>query len=359
MPKEIERRFLVTKIDPEIKTFDHRRIRQGYFETGPDFSLRVRIVNDATAFVTRKSGSGLEREEDELLTTDLSLAEFLMKGTACRLEKTRYYREGWEVDFFHGALEGLVIAEYEMLSVDQEVKLPSWISEAQEVTDSLTNQHLARLAYDLGELAKDRLPELIERKRLPRIVLTGGPCSGKSTMMKILREEFGDRIHCVPEVASIVIAQVGVKPPTDPHDRANFQRAICTVQRSFEGISETQARSDGKKALLLDRGTLDSAAYLPEGLDDFVRLMKTSVNHEMEQYDLIICLAVPPKEIYEAHQANNPARRETYDEARVLGKKIHAAWDCHDNIIFVGFPDWSKKVDSVRRLIHDLLESRQ
>lgn len=122
-------------------------IRQGYLCKDPDKTIRVRI-RDTQAFLTIKSGKlreGLAKFEWEK-EIDLADAQELMK--LClpgAIEKTRYIipvrTEGmnelrnercWEVDVFHGRLEGRVLAEIELGSEDEAFARPEWLGE--EVT---------------------------------------------------------------------------------------------------------------------------------------------------------------------------------------------------------------------------------
>lgn len=354
--QKIERRFVVSSYDPETHRAPHRRIEQGYLVNMPGYYLRVRIVDGDTAVLAKKFGSGLVRDEVRH-DVDLATGRFLLESCPYSLTKTRYLREGWTVDVFDGPLTGLVLAEFRMDDPRQDVTLPPWIHRAKEVTDSLTNLHLARMARDLEEgdesAIRDRLP-----RHLPKIILTGGPCSGKSSAMSALREEFAGVLHCVPEVATIVIAQVGIRPPFD--DRfalRRFQQTIYRVQHSFEEASEIHAGRENKKGMLLDRGSVDNAAYLPEGLDEFERICRTERGYEYSRYDLVIYLEVPSEEIFERNRANNPARTETYAQAKALGDRIKKVWRGHPRFIVVSdHPTWEEKLGVVRAAIHGILD---
>ncbi len=357
---EDERRFVVRSIDPDIQREPSKEIVQGYFETPPGFSLRVRITDGREAELTKKTGHGVSRKEMNQ-PLDLETGRFMIGCVTDIIRKTRYLRDGWEVDYFHGPLAGLVLAEYEMPRPDFPLSLPPWIHDAVEVTQSLTNRHLARLARDLDDSRVDRpIRDLLPGRRIPRIVLTGGPCSGKSTLMEILQKEFGARLHCVPEVASIVIAQVGVKPPVgDPVGMRKFQRTIYRVQRGFETISDLQAIRDGKEALLLDRGTVDGAAYMEGGLGELERVCRTEREHEYSQYDLVICLETPPKKVYKAHSRNNPARGETYEQAATLGKAIRKVWRGHPRLYLPAKGgSWTARIAAVRAAIGSFLDKK-
>lgn len=369
MVAEIEKRFLVLKIDPTKLARSHRwEITQGYFELPSlERSFRVRIVEDEDAqpkrraFLTAKQGQGISRDEEEI-PIDLRAAQILGENSWHTIQKTRFFCDGWEVDFYKEPLKGLIIAEFEMTSLTQEVVLPSWILEAVEVTDSITNLHLARLATELRHAVPDVLgfplhEELLRTiRRVPRIVLTGGPCSGKSTILEVLRREFGDTIHCVPETATIIISQVGVKPQGDALALSRFQDTVFRVQRIFEGTSLQQAVNDGRQALVFDRGSVDNAAYLRGGTLEMAQRFGTTPQAEYARYDLVLCLDVPPERVFEASRVNNPARSETHAEAIALGERIKEVWGKHPNFLVVpNGHNWQEKQETALNAIRNFL----
>ncbi|HTM67679.1 MAG TPA: AAA family ATPase [Candidatus Binatia bacterium] len=352
---EFERRFLVIDADHDgIKRSPSKLIEQGYVE-GTD--MRVRIVDGETAEFTRKSGKGRARKERNL-AVDIEEARFLFDAVRYKLTKRRYLRKGWEIDYFQGPLDGLVLAEFETRSPDDEVTLPSWIRSAIEVTESLSNQHLARMAYDLADAGSDRPVREMLPRELPRIVLTGGPCSGKSSVMAALREEFKDVLHCIPEVATIVIDQVGAKPPVgDTMAMRAFQQTIYRVQLGFEKVSNRQAIRDGRSALLLDRGTVDGAAYMDRGTAELESVCRTTLAEEYARYRGVICLDVPPKAVYEANKANNPARYETYPQAAATGDRLRKVWQGHPRFMRIdNGSSWDDKLARARAALIGLLK---
>jgi len=62
------------------------------------------------------------------------------------LDKTRYYIQykaaTWELDVFHGALEGLVVAELELDAEDQHIDLPSWVGKEVTLDPNYLNSNL-------------------------------------------------------------------------------------------------------------------------------------------------------------------------------------------------------------------------
>ena len=354
MPQEIERRFLVLNMDEGIldRIAAPWAIQQGYFGDFSDSQhMRIRIINSRTAILTKKSGSGISREEENQPLEDILAANFLMANCRYKLYKTRYVIDGWELDIYSWPLGGIIVAEKEMESETESFLIPEWILEAQEVTDSLTNLHLARFASELEQTALENLDVMDEilrmTNRVPTIVLTGGPCSGKSSMMALLKAN--PLIHCVPEIATILISQVGLKPLSNIN---RFQSTIYRTQRLFELTSIEQARDEGVRAVVFDRGTVDNAAYLEGGIYEMQKLFATTLTHEYSRYDLVACLEVPPKEIFEKEKSNNPARSETHEEALELQDRIINAWARHPNFRFIkNSGGWEQKVKKVSRLI--------
>jgi len=163
MAIENEVRFLVTKMNLRaIWGLPGWHIRQGYFDLlNPNKHLRVRIINDERAFLGTKEGTGHSRQEEEM-PIDIEAANFLFKQCSSFIEKTRifprYHVQGgtWTIDFFKKPLEGLKIAEFEHHMERDKVKLPSWIQEAKDITDSISNVHLARLATELRETGQTK-----------------------------------------------------------------------------------------------------------------------------------------------------------------------------------------------------------
>jgi adenylate cyclase len=137
MAIETERKFLARP------GFEHHavrmmRIKQSYFSTDPERTIRLRIAG-GKGFVTFKSGAGKDsfsRHEWEFEIPLNDAEEMIKICLPGMIDKTRYYvpagNHTFEVDVFHGKHEGLVIAEIELLSESEEFEKPDWLGE--EVT---------------------------------------------------------------------------------------------------------------------------------------------------------------------------------------------------------------------------------
>ncbi|MCB1424425.1 MAG: CYTH domain-containing protein [Zhengella sp.] len=127
---EIERKFLVADQGWQASADSGTLLLQGYIAISNGNSVRVRIKGDGSAWLTVKAGSGLVREEYEYSVPVAHARRLLDRCIGNLIEKTRYLvpHEGfvWEVDVFHGALEGAMVCEVEMESEADDPPLPAW-----------------------------------------------------------------------------------------------------------------------------------------------------------------------------------------------------------------------------------------
>ncbi len=143
MPVEIERKFVVNPMhwSPQGRGMD---ITQGYLSRAPQCEVRIREVGNV-AYLTIKSGKPPTRLEFEWRVPSDDARELLSLTSTAIIEKTRYSEtiggHLWTIDVFHGRHDGLLIAEVELQSEDEEVELPAWIE--REVTNDAAYSNAA------------------------------------------------------------------------------------------------------------------------------------------------------------------------------------------------------------------------
>jgi len=132
VPQEIERKFLVANDDWRAEADRGRRLQQAYLAHTDRISIRIRRVEDGTAFITIKSaGPARSRHEFEypLPLSDAKELSELRQGSI--LEKTRFRVSHagrvWEIDVYSGENAGLVIAEVELEAETAQIDLPPWV----------------------------------------------------------------------------------------------------------------------------------------------------------------------------------------------------------------------------------------
>ena len=135
---EIERKFLVRSDEFKTQTSKKSRIIQGFLNTHPERTVRIRISGDQ-AFLTIKgksSKNGLTRFEWEKEIPVVEAEELMKLCEPGIIEKSRYLLEiknhTFEIDEFHGENQGLIVAEIELQSENDTFDKPEWLGE--EVT---------------------------------------------------------------------------------------------------------------------------------------------------------------------------------------------------------------------------------
>ena len=151
MAQEIERKYMVVG---EYKELAHTSIHlmQGYIASGRR-TVRVRISDDR-AWLTIKGPSrdgGLSRYEWEQEINPREALELMQLAEGAIIEKIRHIVEfeghTFEVDEFLGDNLGLVIAEVELGSCDEQVTLPEWIGRELTGEKRFYNSHLRARPY--------------------------------------------------------------------------------------------------------------------------------------------------------------------------------------------------------------------
>lgn len=138
--KEIERKFLVNhELLDVIKYLQSKKIRQGYISDIDGKTVRVRTKGEKGYLTIKGKSSGISRDEFEYEIPFEDANQLLQNFCPKVLEKERFDliigEKKWEIDIFHGKLEGLIIAELELESEDEVFELPGWIQE--EVSDDV------------------------------------------------------------------------------------------------------------------------------------------------------------------------------------------------------------------------------
>lgn len=138
MATEIERKFLIVNDSWREQVTQEKNIRQGYFASAGKASLRIRISGDSANLNIKSATLDVTRLEYEIPIA-LSDAKEMLENLCERpfIEKVRYLvpfgDHVWEVDEFSGDNQGLLVAEIELSSADENFEKPDWLGE--EVSD--------------------------------------------------------------------------------------------------------------------------------------------------------------------------------------------------------------------------------
>lgn len=195
--------------------------------------------------------------------------------------------------------------------------------------------------------------------KINKIVLTGGPCAGKTTAKVAIQEFFtnkGYSVLFVSETATELIT--GGISPTTCKNPLEFQKILfhlqCEKEKSY--LAGAEALCADKILIVCDRGLLDNKAYM--SADEFEEVLQISGLNEVEvrdAYDAVFHLVTTAKgavDVYLEQMKNNPARTEPPEKAAELDDKLIAAWTGHPHLRVIDNSTDGK--EKVARLIKEI-----
>lgn len=186
-----------------------------------------------------------------------------------------------------------------------------------------------------------------------KIVITGGPSGGKTTLIQALQKEMGNLITVAPEAASVLYGG-GFPRLKSPSAKMHGQKAIYYVQRELEDLVHGEAPP--RALVICDRGALDSVAYWPKSKSHFFKTLKTSEKKELKRYDWVIHLDTASRGFYDS---TNPLRTESFSEAQILNEKVKRAWAGHPRRLVISErEDFLSKMTLSMTVIRAILEKK-
>ena len=187
--------------------------------------------------------------------------------------------------------------------------------------------------------------------RMPtKIVLTGAPGSGKSTIALELCERYPRLFIAVPEAATQYYSALGFRwNQLAIEQQREAQRGIYRLQLAQEA---RVAALHPDKTLILDRGTIDGAAYWPDGPAAYWRDLGSSAQAELARYERVIVLqSTAAIGLYDG-DASNQVRFEGAAEALENAKLLESLWAEHPRTAYVpAQADFKSKVAAVEALV--------
>ena len=204
-------------------------------------------------------------------------------------------------------------------------------------------------------------------ENIKRIVLTGGPCAGKTTALVRIIEHFsnlGFKVFTVPEVPTMY-SQGGWSYLT-PNPKLYYEGELAiletqlALENSFMRLAETCTKPS---FVVCDRGTLDISAYIsPEMWRELCQKCNTSTNELRARYDAVLHLvsAADGAEQYYTTATNSTRYEQANEEglqiARDLDKKVNKAWKGHPHLrVINNHDDFDAKLNRVIMEISNVL----
>jgi len=190
---------------------------------------------------------------------------------------------------------------------------------------------------------------------ITKIVLTGGPCAGKTTTNERIEEFFsklGYAVFTLPEAATLFIKAGAEFLTEDPHLYFEIHRSMMTFLLQMEESFYEIAKATGKPALIVnDRGAMDISAYMkPEDWQALLKAVGKTEEELMSRYKAVFHLCTSAKGAPHSYTlSNNSARmEETLAEAISVDDHLIHAWRNHPNLHIIQSEEFVKdKIDNV------------
>ena len=188
---------------------------------------------------------------------------------------------------------------------------------------------------------------------ITKIVITGGPCAGKSTAMSWIQNAFtqmGYTVLFVPETATELIT--GGAAPWNCTSNVEYQKCQMKLQMEKERVFAQAAgcMKNDRVLIVCDRGTIDNKAYMTDA--EFAEVLQSVGSNEVEMrdhYDAVFHLVTAANGAADFYTtANNSARTETVEQACALDNALITAWTGHPHFRVIdnatGFQDKMKRL---------------
>ncbi|XP_023291869.2 TRPL translocation defect protein 14 isoform X2 [Lucilia cuprina] len=189
---------------------------------------------------------------------------------------------------------------------------------------------------DIPRLKLKKINNDHHEKRVYRIVLTGGPCGGKTTGQSRLCtffENLGWKVFRVPETATVLLSG-GVKfSDLTEKEAYKFQENLIRTMIQIENTYFELGKSSTRNCLIIcDRGVMDASAYISK--EKWEKMMASNNWNPIEMRDNrynqilhLVSAANGAEEFYSTEE--HACRSEGVGLARELDYKSAAAWVGH------------------------------
>ena len=200
-------------------------------------------------------------------------------------------------------------------------------------------------------------------KQITRIVLTGGPAAGKTTLISRILKEFkqedGWRVITIPETATELISGFGIRPFGNCVTMEQFQYYVIADQLHKEQLALKGAQEvpEDRVLIIYDRAVLDDKAYISD--QQFEKTLAHFGKTEQELiagYDAVLHLVSCARGTEYAYNYGNTARYESIEEARDMDERTLRAWSSHPNLYIIdNSADFEDKINRSLAVIYYLV----
>lgn len=171
------------------------------------------------------------------------------------------------------------------------------------------------------------------------IVITGGPASGKTTLISKLKQYY--KIEIIPEVYSISLPWI--------KEMSVLERQSYIYRKHIELLEKSHY--EDVDYIVCDRGSIDGMGYVSKDL--FMNIIDGPLENEYYRYDFVLYMETVAKLTgYNYVSLQNSRRNESQEIALNISNKLYTAWSIHNNFHSIrATQSFSKKISSAIELI--------
>lgn len=200
-------------------------------------------------------------------------------------------------------------------------------------------------------------------KSITRIVLTGGPAAGKTTLISRILKEFksddGWKVITIPETATDLISGFGIRPFGNCITMEEFQYFVVADQLHKEqlALKAAQIVPEEKVLIIYDRALLDDKAYITdEQFKETLAYFGKTEDQVLAGYDAVLHLVTCAKGAEFAYDFGNAARSESVEEARRKDDLTLRAWSAHPSLYIIdNSADFENKINRAIAQIYRII----
>lgn len=198
--------------------------------------------------------------------------------------------------------------------------------------------------------------QMLNSKKIYKIVLTGGPCAGKTTAKALILEKFSSQLNvvCLPELATLTFKS-GIKIDPSSYDfdeLVNFTKEFVCMQLKIEEYFERLSKNTkGTTLIVCDRGACDTFGYCSPEIKARVLEELGLTIHDLSsnRYDMVIHLTSCANGAPQFYNNDNEARFENIEQAIQCDINVQNVWKHHPSFSIInnsinGFSEKMQKV---------------
>jgi len=198
------------------------------------------------------------------------------------------------------------------------------------------------------------------------IVLTGGPCAGKTRALAALEGAYPNDLYVVAEASAVLIEGGFPRPGRGVETwssewQRDFEHATLAVHQAIDRIADREAERLGRSIQIHDRTALDGAGFVEESVEEFCHEYGLDLEKELARFIAVIhleSLATYDKVRYRENVGTERVERDI-EMARVWEMKLREVWAQHPRRVIVPAQnDLEEKIEKVVTLVGEILEEQ-